>query len=412
FTWLECRRGLFGSKKQTNDNKQDLELALDRSELKNSEFRMVNNNYTYPRAGVNFADLEVTEISGVLDNINLNSILSANISGLTLKEKPGFYLKELTAKASYTDKQMNFEDHLIRTNNSTVGDYVIFEDNEFNDFSSFLTKVNVKANLKDAYVDSKDIEFFAPTMRTVQFTTSIKNTDLSGTVSNIVARNVELSTGKKTSLTGNFTIKGLPNINKTVFGFAIKELKTSGQDIEYFVPKLANGKKIQLPTQIHNLKDVNYTGSFVGLYNDFDVKGILKTAAGSLQPNAHIAIKNLVSYNGKIAAQNFKIGDVLNQKNIGTSSFDLKLNGKGLDLKDLDLKFEGNFTKSTINKYSYDHTQVEGTYQNKKLSMKGMVDDKNLQLTYNSAIDWATKNVNYTLDAAVSHASANKLGWL
>ncbi|HLS38083.1 MAG TPA: translocation/assembly module TamB domain-containing protein [Sphingobacterium bovisgrunnientis] len=399
-------------KKQTKDKKQKLELALDRIELNNNKFRMVNNNYTYPRAGVNFADLEVTEISGVLDNIKLDSILSADISRLTLKEKSGFYLKELTAKASYTDKQMKFEDLLIRTNNSTIGDYVIFEYDEFNDFSSFLTKVNVKANLKDAYVDSKDIEYFAPTMRTVQFTTSIKNADLSGTVSDIVARNVELSTGKKTSLTGNFTIKGLPNINRTVFGFAIKELKTSGQDIEYFVPKLANGKKIQLPTQIHNLKDLNYTGSFLGLYNDFDVKGNLKTAAGSLQPNAHITINNLVSYNGKISAQNFKIGDVLNQKNIGTSSFDLKLNGKGLDLKDLDLKFEGIFTKSTIYKYSYDQTQVEGAFQNKILSMKGMVDDKHLQLTYNSAIDLATKDVNYTLDAAVSHASPNKLGWL
>jgi hypothetical protein len=399
-------------KKQKKEKKQKLELALNRIELDNNKFRMVNHNFTHPREGVNFADLEVTEISGVLDKIKLDSILSAQLSELTLKEKSGFHLKELTALASYTDNEMKFDDLRIRTNNSTIGDHLVFSYDDFSDFSSFITKVNVKANLKDSYVDSRDIEFFAPTMRTVQFTTTITNAELSGSVSDILARNVDISTGKKTNLLANFTIKGLPNIDKTIFGFAIKELKTSGEDIEYFVPKLADGKKIQLPAQIHNLQDLNYAGSFVGLYNDFNAEGTLNTAVGSLRANAQIAIKNLVSYNGKISAQNFKIGDVLNQKNIGTASFDLKLNGKGLDLKDVDLKFEGNLKNSTIYKYTYDQAHVEGTFQNKILTMHGLVDDKNLKLTYNSTIDWASQDVNYTLDASIAHASPNKLGWL
>jgi len=400
------------TKNQTQPKKQKLEIALDRIELENNKFRMVNHRFSNPRKGINFADLEVTEISGVLDKIKLDSTLSAQISSLTLKEKSGFHLKELTAVASYTNKQMKFQDLLIRTNYSKISDHVIFSYADFNDFNSFITKVNVEANLKDSYVDSRDIEFFAPTMRTVKFNTTIKNADLSGTVSDIQARNVDISTGKKTNLIGNFTIKGLPNINRTVFGFAIKELKTSGKDIEYFVPQLANGKKILLPTQIHNLKDLHYAGSFVGLYNDFNVKGNLTTAAGSLQADAHIGIKNVVSYDGKITSRNFKIGETLNQKNIGTSTFDLKLNGKGLALEDLDLQFESNLQQATINTYTYDQAFIKGTFQNKTLAMQGTVEDQHLQLTFDSSIDWTAKNVNYVLDAAVAHAAPNKLGWL
>src|SRR5690606_11636348 len=128
-------------------------------------------------------------------------------------------VKEISTNASYSNKEMRFEDLLIKTNNSTLRDFLVFQYDDIKDFSSFITAVNVQANLKDSYVDSKDIEFFAPSMEQVQFTTAIKNADLHGTVSDIIARNVDLSTGKKTNLLSNFTIKGLPNIDRTIFGF-------------------------------------------------------------------------------------------------------------------------------------------------------------------------------------------------
>ena len=403
----------FAKPKDTSiPKKKKLELALHRIELINNKFRMVNHKYTHPRKGVNFADLYVTELSGVLDKIKLDSTTSARISKLTLKEKSGFEVKEISTNASYNNKEMKFENLTIKTNRSTIQDYLVFRYNDIKDFSSFITNVHVEANLRNSYVDSKDIEYFAPPLNTVQFTSSIQKAILGGTVANITARNVDMSTGKKTNLVGNFTIKGLPNINKTVFGFDIRELHTSADDIEYFVPKLANNKKITLPVQLHNLKDLKYTGSFIGLYNDFDVKGDLMTAAGFINADAHIGIKKLLEYHGQLKSLNFKIGDVINQERLAKTSFDIKLKGEGLALEDLNLVFDGNLQDITYDTYTYGKVNVLGRVEDKLLAINGNIDDKNLQLIYDSSIDMNQEDLGYLLDASIYYAAPNKLGWL
>ena len=399
-------------KQEQKSKKKKLNLAIHRIELVNNKFKMVNHKYPAAQKGVNFNNLMLRDISGVIDQINVDSCITARISKLTLKEKSGFHIKEISTFAHYSAKEMKFEDLLIRTNNSILKDYIAFQYKDIKDFSSFLTKVQVNANLKDSYVDSKDIEFFAPSLKYVQFFSNIKSANLKGTVSNITARKVEMSTGKLTHLIGDFTIKGLPNIKKTVFGFNLKELLTSADDIEYFVPKLTKGTKIKLPLQLHHLKQVKYQGSFVGLYNDFDVHGNWSTAAGSLMTQAHIAIKKLLEYNGKLVAQNFNIGKVLDQKNLNTSSFSLQLKGKGLSLEDLDVAFDAAIENTDFNQYNYKNVNVSGAFQNKTLLTNGDINDPNLQLIYDASVDFSQPSLSYFLDTEISHASANKLGWL
>ncbi|MCA5006184.1 translocation/assembly module TamB domain-containing protein [Sphingobacterium bovistauri] len=399
-------------KNQKKTQKNKLQLAIHRIELLNNSFRMVNHKYTKPKKGVNFANLVVSNLSGIIDNIKLDTITTARISKLTLKEKSGLHVKEISASANYSNEEMRFEDLLIRTNNSTLKDYIAFNYSDIKDFSSFLTKVQVTANIKDSYIDSKDIEYFAPTLQTVQFTSNVKKANLSGTVSDIVARNVNMSTGKITHLLGDFTIKGLPNINRTVFGFNIKSLKTSATDIEYFVPKLNKNKKIVLPKQIHNLKQLEYKGSYVGLYNDFIIKGNLSTAAGILTANAQIGIKKLLEYKGKLTTQNFKVGEVLDLNSLDKTSFDLNLDGKGLTLEDLNLAFNGSLNKTAYEKYTYEQINVTGTLIEKNLSIGGTIEDENLRLKYTTSVDFGHKSPNYLLDASIDYAEPKKLGWL
>src|SRR5690606_41552474 len=57
-------------------------------------------------------------------------------------------------------------------------------------------------------------------------------------------------------------------------------------------------------------------------------------------------------------------------------------------LDDLDVKFEGKIHDIATPTYSYENIYVEGTFADKALAIEGTVDDKNIQLTYNSSIDW------------------------
>lgn len=398
---------------QPTNKKKKLELKLGKIELENNTFKLQNHANYQPHQGVNFSDLYITEISGVVDQIRLDSIKSsAQISKLRLKDKSGFTLKELSSTASYSKHQLQFENLLIHTNRSTLSDYLVFEFEDFKDFSSFLTDINISANLKESYIDSRDIEYFAPSMKNVQFTTTIKKAQLKGTVANIKAQNVELHTGKETSLISNFTIKGLPNIDKTIFDFDIQKLGTTAEDIEYFVPKLANSKNLNLPAQLHRLKTISFSGTYKGLYNNFTTKGLLHSLAGSLNSDVHIHINKDLSYQGLLSANNFNVGEMLGQPSIGRSSFAFTIDGKGIQPKDLLLNFKGHIAKAEFKKYNYTNTSLTGNIAQQILTINGNTKDPNLHINYDASIDWNTSDINYLLHASISHAAPNELGWL
>ena len=54
-------------------------------------------------------------------------------------------------------------------------------------------------------------------MKFVRFKAKVNQGDVLGTVANMRVRNADIQTGDETRLVGDFSIKGLPDINKTIF---------------------------------------------------------------------------------------------------------------------------------------------------------------------------------------------------
>lgn len=397
------------AKTNNKKEKKKLELKLDRIELRNNQFKIVDHSTRHHNEGVDFSDLHITEFSAIFDDIQLDSTFKSTISGFSLKEKSGLIIRKLETVASYNAKYMEFNNLYLATNHSVIQDYIKFEYNDISDFTDFMYKVHVKANVISSSVDSRDIEYFAPSLKAVVFNTKVKKAKLKGTVSNIIAKDVHLNTAKQTELQGDFTIKGLPNISTTVFNFKIKALKTSASDISYLVPKLSNQKTFNLPSEISKLGSILFAGSFVGLYNDFNADGTFNTALGRIQTTSKITLKDPLLYTGNMQSTGFDIGKLVNSPIIENSSFNLNFNGSGLTLADLHLKFDGILENTTLKNYTYDKLTLSGYIANEKLDLGGTIDDKNLIVSFNSTIDWQSKVPNYLLDATINHANLNKL---
>lgn len=394
-----------GAKKK----KQQIELKLDKAEFINNRFKLRNHNFKQHKRGINFADLDITNFSAVLDDIKIASVISANISGFTLLEKSGLAIQELNTIASYDDQKMEFKKLYLKTNRSVLQDYICFEYDQISDFSKFLTQVNITSSLKNSTIDSRDIEFFAPTMHRVVFKTDVHRAALKGTVSNIEAQNVHLRTGRDTELKGNLFIKGLPYINRTIFNADLKMFHTSPEDVELIVPQLANSKKFNLPEQIHRFKKINFEGTFDGFYNDFIIDGHFNTAIGNLKTKSHIDIKNILKYKGEIFSERLDVGTFVAVPSIGNTSVEMNFEGQGLTLDELALQFSGTLNNSELLNYTYQKIQIDGNLVNKKLEITGGLDDENLKIDYKSTLDWQQNSPSYLLDARVLHASLNKL---
>lgn len=399
------------SKKDKNVKKNKLELKLDRIVLHDNTFKLINHNYNHHNKGVDFSDLEVTNFSVTFDDIKLDSILQADISDFTLKEKSGLIIRKINTLASYSKHKMEFKDLYVETNRSVLTDYVKFEYDSIKDFQDFIKKVQVTGDLKSSKISSRDIEYFASDLKTVVFDTNIKRAKLNGTVEKIQARNVHLTTAKQTELEGDFTIKGLPYINKTIFDFNLKSLTTSSTDVEILVPALSNQTKFDLPEQLDYLGKISFTGKFKGLYNDFIVNGLFNTALGNLTTESHIDIKKPLKYAGHIKSSLFQIGKFINNNSLKNTGFDINFQGTNLNIEDLTLAFNGQLENTTFQDYQYNKLQLTGEIANKKLNIEGSIDDKNLQVGFNTTLDWQDNKPNYLLDATISHAALQPLKW-
>lgn len=335
----------------------------------------------------------------------LDSILQADISDFTLEEKSGFVIKKIDTKASYSNHSMEFKELFIETNRSTLTDYIKFEYDSIQDFQDFIQKVEVTSNLKATTISSRDIEYFAPDLKAIFFDAYIQKAQLKGRVDNIYAKNVYMETGKETALEGDFTIKGLPNINKTIFDFDLTSLKTSATDIEYLIPLLSNQQNIALPLPLKTLGNITFTGSFEGLYNNFDVLGIFNTALGNIQTDTHIEFNNRIKYSGQVSSSLFYIGKFLDNNIIKNTGFKITYNGTNIKADELALTFEGYFDNTNFNNYQYDKLGLMGEVANKKLHVDGSIEDTNLNVDFNSTIDWQQSHGNYILHAKVNHAA-------
>ncbi|WP_196936008.1 translocation/assembly module TamB domain-containing protein [Sphingobacterium hungaricum] len=398
------------SEKEEKPEKKKLEINLDRIEFKNNHFKFVNHQSEYKTRGINFSDIELTEFSGVLDDIKMDSSgVNFSAEKLHFKEKSGFHLKELTAQSSISNREIELDAMLLQTNYSKLSRYVRMQYHSFKDFEDFIDKVKMNSTLENSTVDSRDIEFFAPDMKLVRFRTDVISANLSGTVSNILARDVSLSMLKSTKILADFTIKGLPDINKTQFDVSIGSLQSTIEEIEKIVPELGNLKSFKLPEQIQKFGQVNYVGTFKGLYSNFVLDGFLESDLGDIRLSSNLEIGEQLKYKGTVSSESFDAGKLINLSDLSTTGLAINFDGTDLDLEKMNLTADALLTQTNFKNYSYDSIQFNGSLIEQQLELNGSIQDQNLNVTYATDIDWSAPEARYNLDADLNFANLHAL---
>ncbi len=397
-------------KDTTSSSPASIRFNLKQVVLKNNQFKLVDHRRESHQEGLNFNDLDLYAISGEFDDITISDKeVKVNISKLTFQEKSGLHLRELSAKSYVSTTRMEFQDLHLRTNRSKVGNYLQFSYRSFADFEDFIDKVEMKGQLLDAFVDSRDIQYFAPEMERVKFITAISKAEVSGRVANLHAHNVSLRTGTHTQLSGDLSMRGLPDIQHTTFDFDLASLRTSAKDLEELVPALANLHHFSLPEQLHKLGEISYKGSFKGFYYNFNIHGNAATALGELATTSNVVISPSLRYSGLLNSKSFELGKLLNSQAIRQTAFDIKYNGKGINLASLQLAAEGQISNLSFKDYRYARANFSGNIENRLLSVSGSIDDPHAMLSLQGNIDWNQTLPIYTLSSTIETLDLKRL---
>lgn len=331
--------------------------------------------------------------------------LTATIS-LSTKERSGFQVRKLTAEVRMHPEAMEFSDLDLRTNRSRLHNFFAMRYGSFNDMSEFISKVRLEGNFNDAELNSDDIAYFAPDVK--NWNKKIRLTGLiRGTIDNLNAKDITIEAGRDTYLNGNISMAGLPDINKTYIDFEANNFRTVYADAIAFVPQLRNRKQPRLDL----LQYLSFQGNFTGFITDFVTYGTLETKLGTLvtDVNLKLPVAKVASYAGSIKTSGFNLGLFLDNTQLGNASFEGKVNGSGLNARNLNARLDGKIHLLEFNDYPYRDISVKGNVAKRLFNGQLVAEDPNLQASMVGLIDFSKDIPLFNLDANVTVANLKNL---
>ena len=379
--------------------------------LNNVSFKYKNLKFNNVVKGINFEDIDVSKLNGIFQNLNTKDhAIQANIKDLTLHEKSGFYLKNLTTLASIDTNAIELENLLLVTGRTRLTDYFLMKFNTFKDFNNYVNKVYMRANFKDSQISSRDIAFFAPQLNKMKLDISIDGR-ITGYVNDLKARKLAVKAGNATYIKGDFNMKGLPNWEKTFMDMKIEMAATNKKDLDEILTDITGEKMKSIPTVVSKFGNVNFNGSFTGFQNDFIAYGEFKTKIGRIRSDVNMKIgKNgIPSYAGNVKTFDFDLGELLEEKKLGKITSELYVKGKGIDIKDLTEELNGNVSYIDFNNYRYRNVKVNGTFDKKFFDGNLKIDDKNVQLDFDGGVNLNPKLPIFNFKANIKNAKLKAL---
>ena len=342
-----------------------------------------------PQPNIDFNNLDLKEVEMSLADFSLDrSEINIHINGISLKERSGFQLKKLEADLLFTDTEIDLQKLWLETPYSLLRESLHFSFENLDAFGHFIQDVGIKATLKDAALRMKDLAFFMPATTIAHISKYIPLNQkltisgiIKGSVDNFRGTDLYLSIGPEFSFEGKVKMTGLPDFNNTFIDLKVNQLKTHTDQIK----RLLSG--VKLPVEVMRLGEIQFNGNFTGFTNDFVASGKLFSSLGSVQTDLNMKAKGTTSYRGEITLDAFDMGALLAHEKLGKASLNLNLNGRGLNIKDLNASMVGQVRSFYFNGYEYQHITLDGRFDSKLFEGKIISNDPHLAINFDGKVD-------------------------
>lgn len=387
-------------------NPDNWNILISNLTIKNGRLKMDQKTLTPNWAHFDGQHLDFSAIGGRIKNFRLVAdTLSANVD-LTTKERSGLLVRNIKSNLRFHPQLMEFNNLLLKTNRSTLTNYFAMRFENIRSMNNFIHEVNMQATFRNSSVASDDIAFFAPTVKSWNKIFQIDG-KVRGKVDALVGDNVTVRAGRNTALTGDFNIVGLPNINETYINVEADELRTNYADAVTFVPAL---RRVTTPN-VRSLQYVRFTGTFTGFINDFVTYGTVQTALGTLSSdlNMKLPAKGEPIYSGSLSTNNFRLGQFINNSQLGDIAFDGDVRGRGFQWNTLDMQIDGSVRKIRYGNYTYQNITAKGRLSNRTFDGDFVIKDPNADLSLSGLINFSGPEPAFNVTADIAKANLKAL---
>jgi hypothetical protein len=389
-----------------NWNPENWRVVVNSLTIKNGRFKLDQKTLTPSWAHFDGQHLDFSQIGAHIRNFRLVAdTLTAQVD-LTTKERSGLYVRTLKADYRLHPQLMEFDNLLLKTNRSSLNDYFAMTFEDLSDMNNFIHEVNMLATFHNSTLASDDIAYFAPDVKNWNKVFVIDG-KVRGKVDALAGDNVTVRAGRNTALSGDFNIVGLPNINETYINVEASELRTNYTDAVTFVPAL---RKVTTPN-LRKLQYIRFTGTYTGFINDFVTYGTVETALGTLTSDLNMKLpKNGEPiYSGSISTNNFRLGQFINNSQLGDIAFDGDVKGRGFNWNTLDMQIDGTVRKIRYGNYTYQNITAKGRLSRRTFNGDFVIKDPNADLSLSGLINFSGDQPAFDVEADIVKANLQAL---
>jgi hypothetical protein len=350
-------------------------------------------------------------------NINATNFLilgpkvNARINQLTFKDSRGVYVQNMTTNFSYSRTSMVFENLNIKTLGSELkGDLKFKYDRD--DLQFFEDKVAIMANFDQTKIALNELNTFYDEFGTNEIA-KIKVT-LTGTLNDLTAHNLYVSTSKQTIIDGDVNFKNLLNKEPDNFSMngTFNKVVSTYSDLKSLLPNLLGNS---IPTVLDKLGRFDIQGNTKITTTNIDANIDIKTDLGIILTELELSNVNNIdnaSYKGNIIFDEFLLGNILNNPKIGKVSLNVDVNGKGFTLDNINTLVNGAIYGLNYNDYYYSNIDINGTVKNKVFNGDLTAKDENLDFEFTGLVNFSEAENNYDFTAKINHANLNALNFV
>ena len=149
--------------------------------------------------------------------------------------------------------------------------------------------------------------------------------------------------------------------------------------------------------------------------SSIDAKVNLNTAIGSSYSDIVLSNFNNIddaTYTGFVSLIDFDLGDFVESKNLGKTTLDFNVEGKGFVKEKLNTEIIGQIYSIEFNKYTYQDLRVSGILKDELFDGSLVSNDENIKFDFKGLANVAENRNNFNFIASVDYADLKKLNFI
>ncbi|MGO4920495.1 translocation/assembly module TamB domain-containing protein [Maribacter spongiicola] len=379
-------------------------LSSSHIDILKSKFKYIDENLENTTV-LNFDSLNIS--AG--DFLILGPEVSTDIQEMSFYSNRGLKVDRLATNFKYTKQQMRFDSLKIKTPLSAIDGNLIFNYNR-EDFADFLNKVNVVAEFKESKVAFDEINLLYNEFGKGKEVTF--NANVNGVLNDLNTDNLFLLSDD-TGIRGDFNFKNLFSKQKPFsLNAQMKNVTSSYYQLNALLPNLIGNS---LPSTFSKLGQFTIRGNAFITNSSIDTKVNLNTAVGSSYVDIVLSDFNSIdnaTYKGFISLIDFDLGDFAENKNLGKTTLDFNVEGKGFVKEKLNTEVIGQIYSIEFNNYNYQDLRVSGVIKDQLFDGSLVSNDENLKFDFKGLANVAETRNNFNFIASVDYADLKKLNFI